>query len=628
MQVTCSLCIASLADNNTSNAQKFAVMGVPTHLLKMLKSSPGEEEVQRCGWLALARIAAFDQRTSQNIGNLRGCEMVINVFKDFRNRPGVYGSALEALGALAARSEINKAKLWGLNVGEFILHGLKRFPEDEVIAAGGCYNLGIFSSNSIKNAEELVGRGACDLLVKATAAFPALAIIQIRALHAIAVLIDQHTDKLSQLGVMQLVFKAMDKFPGDKSVIVDGLYCCVSLAQKNLDSRKALLDRNIAKVIVCALQKFPSDIEVQGRCLDAVATFVERNGYYSDLFVYCGAPEATIKSMKAFISDQRVQTTGCCIIAKMARNSDEANKNFGEVGACQAVVDAFRNFGHDRDFLSEGYAAIKSLAANLQNSQGLGELGMCTTLVSCVKNTKDNDLEILGADCLWMLASNNQENRRRLSDAGGADLVQSLLNRMPENRQVQSSGFYSLAFLSSVGKDHMDTEMCCRLILNGLKEFPSKEDFQEQGCYAAFALCSIRPDVKARLRANGACELLAASCKRMAHCPIVFSQALLAVSELAKGSREYIGLFGSLGLCGVIRYALEKHTDKLVHSRALDTIELLANHTENRQRLGKRYYITNPFPPSYFPWKLTFARDYTLFGARQATDMPFLFYAY
>lgn len=579
--------MASLANNDTSNAQKLAALGVPTHIVSMLKKSPGNEEVQRSGWLAVSKIAAHDQRTSQTIGNLRGCEMVINVFKDFRSRPDVYGHALEALGALVARSQINKERLFGLNVGEFIIDGLKRFPENETIAAAGCYALGIFSSYSTESAEKLVGGGASDLLVKAATAFPAVAMIQIRVLYAIGTLIDQHTDKLKKLGVMQLLFEAINRFPGEKSVIMDGLYSCVCLARKNLENKKALLDLDMAKVIVCALQQFPSDIQVQGRCLDAVATFVERNGYYSDIFVYRGAPEAIIKSMKTFAFDKSIQTTGCRIIAKMAKNSDEANKNFGEAGVCQVAVDAFTNFGNDEEFVSEGYEAITNLAASLQNSQELGKLGMCSTLVDCLKKTKVDDLEILGADSLWMLASNNQENRRILSEAGGADLVQSLLNRMPENRRVHSSGFYSLALLSSVGKDHMDTEMCCRLILNGLKEFPTKEDFQERGCYAAFALCSIRSDVKDRLRANGGCELIAASCKRMAHCPFVLSQALLAVLEMARGSREYIGLFGSLGICELIKYALEKHTDKLVHSRALDTIELLANHTENRQRLGE-----------------------------------------
>jgi len=557
-----------------------------TAILKTIKQLPRDKEIQSAGWSILAIMAATNSETSQQLGQEGACSSALQVFTTLPANAEVWGASCEALGALSQSCGRNKEELLIKNACQATLETLKKLMADAKASASAMYALTVLTAGRLPNYIKLQDLRACEIVMVAWNQFPVDPVIQARASKLVSVLASTSSSmkkRLDELGACERVILALKSFVDVEEVQSNGLYAAAILGDSDVVYHKVLVAGGIAFCLMSAFKGYPLSAEVQMRCCELTRVLTDNCGETSDRLSSLGVCGSMYNAMKAHTKDRKLQLSALMALCNICQNNGEDNGRFGALGVCELVVLLLEIFHTDADVSVELLKGAEALASNVENSRRLYQAGVCAGVIKTMqKFSRHLRLQACGSYVIWVLASCNLENRRELVELGCMDCVLNALNLLPDDGKTQAAGFYSMAIFTAAdraisGKAD-DVDSLCKLILNGLRTFPDDANFQAEGCYAMSLSTLARQDLRARLSAGGAFEIIGRALKKFPKDMAVQSKALSAVALLATGSTENHQRLIRTSICPLAVDALKQFNGKLaVQVPALQAIAVLAD---------------------------------------------------
>ncbi len=190
-----------------------------------------------------------------------------------------------------------------------------------------------------------------------------------------------------------------------------------------------------------------------------------------------------------------------CRLGSLAQNTNYLGK-----AGCDTVVREMSRYINNQAMQRIGCMAIVNLTNlkfnNDENRKRLGQAGGCEAVVQAMNRyIRNADIQKFGCMAIGFLA-NNDENRKRLGQAGGYEVVVQAMNRYVDNADIQLQGcgaIFQLAF-NNLGEDRCDAVV--KAVVQAMTQHKGNADIQQFGCFAIYNLA----DENDKNLGKGGCE--------------------------------------------------------------------------------------------------------------------------
>lgn len=176
------------------------------------------------------------------------------------------------------------------------------------------------------------------------------------------------------------------------------------------------------------------------------------------------------QALRDFGLTHPVVAAACCsAVARMAFDQCENSTRLNQGGAPSAVLAAMGAHAQDAHVAAAACAAVGALTLTLDEEgvykARLGELGACEAVVEALRahGLSHPTVADKGCDAVRCLVDSCPTNQVRFFDAGVAKVLVAAMQAYAEDADVQLSGAYAVYFLA----DHPDTKLA--LVLAGAK---------------------------------------------------------------------------------------------------------------------------------------------------------------
>jgi len=229
---------------------------------------------------------------------------------------------------------------------------------------------------------EAVERGDCERVAACVAGAeddPMLAVAALEGCFAVAPERDSPEDQLrrQQLGdagaceaIPHMMYVHLDKH----DVQEGGCRAIWNLARDSVNAAR-MAEAGACKVVPAAMRAHPFSRRLQENALLALIN-LSRTPRSVAQIVNAGAPARVATCMKNHEKEPVIQQWACQTILNLGACSDPAVRLFGEVGGCEAVMTAMRNYPNEQSLQLMGLRAMRHLAKSKANRERLQAAGL------------------------------------------------------------------------------------------------------------------------------------------------------------------------------------------------------------------------------------------------------------
>lgn len=314
-----------------------------------------------------------------------GSLLALSTIRHFPHNPDVLSAGLTVLATLAYRDDDSRRKeLAAAGAEEVVVEAMRDFPFSKNLQSLALWTLlGLAKDKSSPRPN-----GAAGLVVAAMRTFSGDAVEIIRpGLEAIGALVSEGDN----MGVLvEAVSAAMLRFPEDVEVQSRALNAMESLVSIDESNRERLVDEGAVEpvlaflnhtfygetVLLTATRVFPYLVTMT---LPKLLSIAQYNKEIRKLDAMEGTIDLLIQTIKKHPSDCDLQSTAYDLVANLASIGENASR-LRAMGACELLVNSIRTFHNQHSFWIHALNAINSLSTNKDNWTRLHEAGICQWL--------------------------------------------------------------------------------------------------------------------------------------------------------------------------------------------------------------------------------------------------------
>lgn len=194
-------------------------------ILKAMRESPKDLNIQTHGLMLLGNIATNSKENAIKIGKLRGIHLILDGIREFPEDLKVQRNGLFAIYTLASNNFDLKTRIRELGGIATVVSAMRQYSEDFMVQRNGLAALGNLCSNNFKNRSVISEMGGIDIVLLAMLHFPDNAMIQDEACATIVFLAKSPDIRvvLRQRGAVTAVEKAVAIIGGSRSSAANAL---------------------------------------------------------------------------------------------------------------------------------------------------------------------------------------------------------------------------------------------------------------------------------------------------------------------------------------------------------------------------------------------------------------------
>jgi len=262
------------------------------------------------------------------------------------------------------REQLNQIKTMADTVddAELVLKIMKNNTSNPTIQARACEKL---SNIAVRESQGLVHLGTIEVLVKAMEKFPKNANVQEFACQLAwnLAVIDEHKQLLADKGVLELLCLAMDNHKSKISVLhkAIGAIKLLSLIDK---AKEQLVNDGAIEKIVEVMQNYAKEesdtAEFQETCLDCIQNFAFGKTLAPRLYDL-GVSSLILDVMKKYEEAEDIQSSGCAALWNVALGITEENLiELTELGATNRLIYALKTQSENQRVVLHAMGALKN----------------------------------------------------------------------------------------------------------------------------------------------------------------------------------------------------------------------------------------------------------------------------
>lgn len=425
------------------------------------------------------------------------------------------------------------------------------------------------AATSSESCSEVGSLGGCGAITSALTAHPNDQDVQSRGLHAAAVLASNSSsnrEKLIELGILDVVVKALKIFFSEREVL--DLACeCIVLLSEDIKDREALGALGACEAVLSVLHQYPDDADLLVRASYASFYLASGSQENSEKLIDGGLCEIIMSAMKAYPLDRDINYLGCSFISNLACASKESRVKFREGKAYESVLITMSNYNLDVEMQQRGLDAIVGLAWDQEIRASFVECGTWEVVMSTMeKYNKDCYVQTAGCGCISAL-SGESGSEDHPGGLRACRIVMDAVKSFKIDPDMVAEGLRAMAWLSSdMAENSIELSQLqgCELVVQCLETFPTNVEIQEMGCCVIACLCFDFPDNSKRLADAGACAAVISS--MTAFSPPdreVMYDGLRALGRLAWSSAEVSKIASDAGACQIVVKGMDTFPEDL-----------------------------------------------------------------
>lgn len=337
------------------------------------------------------------------------------------------------------------------------------------------------------------------------------------------------------------------------------------------------------------MRQHAGDAEFQWWCCDALAGLCSGNeDNRAQVFVQGGLLQI-LAAMRLFAYDENVQTKAAWALAGLAASYAE---HCGKQGAVEAVVTGMVNNPESYQLLTTGVRALQNLIAASDANRARAKAAGCETLMSEVleRNPEDGQLQYRGVELLKKLSDLSADTEERLARTGVMEVARtspwSKLRQAIAAGQAKMISGGNVAGLYGVSAQVADAaSKGVSAVIAFMREHPGYHDAQTWCCDALATLMNGNEVGRMEVFSSGGLDLVLTAMRDAVWEEELQLKAMWALLALASTFAPEIGERGAIKLVVTAMYA--NKTSHQVQVAGVKLISLLTIERESRVVCGR-----------------------------------------
>ncbi|TFJ86993.1 hypothetical protein NSK_001327 [Nannochloropsis salina CCMP1776] len=248
--------------------------------LRRMAESPLDPSVQYQGLLAIVKTASVEgppQYSIQNVtrlGELGACRLIVTAMRTFSGDRCIQLMGLEAIEALAAKSEGARANFQQESAEELFTRIFEMHTDDKDLQTAACQALVGLATGHPEWQNRLGLAGLCSRVTESLRQWPDDYGIQLSGLYAINALLSRHeanTQRVFEAGASAILVYMMKTFWRDLDVLDGAITAIYSLSSRGAVERSCLGQLDCCRVLLAVMAAHPDARDLQVKCCFAIA---------------------------------------------------------------------------------------------------------------------------------------------------------------------------------------------------------------------------------------------------------------------------------------------------------------------------------------------------------------------
>eukprot|EP00522_Entomoneis_paludosa_P007978 CAMPEP_0172449326 /NCGR_PEP_ID=MMETSP1065-20121228/8065_1 /TAXON_ID=265537 /ORGANISM="Amphiprora paludosa, Strain CCMP125" /LENGTH=565 /DNA_ID=CAMNT_0013200983 /DNA_START=262 /DNA_END=1959 /DNA_ORIENTATION=- len=206
------------------------------------------------------------------------------------------------------------------------------------------------------------------------------------------------------------------------------------------------------KSIGTAMDKFPTNANLQEKACDAIGTLARNRDVREKLVKEYNAVEQVLNGMDKAADDVYVQRRGCIALFRLATAGAAACKAIGKAGAVEVVLSTMRNHLDDAKTQRLGCGVLKALAKRCEANKFricVAKGGLSAIIEAMKRHEDDSSVQEEGCRLFGHLTICHLERKFSIARSGALDRIILAMKRHTDSSKVQLAGCVALLNLTT-----------------------------------------------------------------------------------------------------------------------------------------------------------------------------------